>query len=108
MVKLMVLLNDNYNDLDEGEWNLLNTMKYKILEMLPSMMEKMNKAENPPQNNEVQNSILEYSWKRFAELGEKIPAIKVYRVLTGFGLKDSKDDVEFYMEHRYVRPTNNI
>ncbi len=39
-------------------------------------------------------------------LGEKIPAIKAYRVLTGVGLKESKDAVEKYWMSKgnYVPP----
>jgi hypothetical protein len=39
-------------------------------------------------------------------LGEKIPAIKAYRLLTGAGLKESKDAVEKYWVSKghYVPP----
>jgi len=37
------------------------------------------------------------AWKFYCKKGEKIDAIKLYRVVYGCGLKEAKDGVEYYM-----------
>lgn len=42
-------------------------------------------------------------FERFKTNNEKIPAIKRYRELTNLGLKEAKDEVDFFWDRGYFR-----
>lgn len=50
---------------------------------------------NPADINELMRAI---------HAGEKIAAIKAYRIMTGYGLKEAKDAVEKYWVNKPVEP----
>jgi hypothetical protein len=71
-------------NLNHQEWLDLNELD-KLTEM----------DVEPVKTDKVPCELVDELLKRML-LGDKIPAIKAYRVLTGAGLKESKDAVEQY------------
>ena len=70
------------NGMSQGEWEI-------------ERVDELCEFEVPTQINYVSCEAVDDLLKQIT-LGEKIPAIKAYRVLTGAGLKEAKDAVEKY------------